>query len=308
MFALRNHCACLLLTLFVVGCGGQPPVAPPAEDPDQLMEHWHALTEVMDRAELDFYTATVITERLAAIPGGLDRLLDVLGSDEDDPFSKLLALMCLQGYLDEDMEPRLIAFTDPEREQTTRTCATNLLGQLATPAALERLRELLDDDNSRVANAAYLVLLLQRDETALAQVKEFWDASDTGDNDREQFILVLPHEIAAEHLGILREAATNWEITPAARYRAIEFIVQFGNSADDLRALESAAAQSPEDPLRDSAQSGLAALKSRLAALGIATGEPGTPDEEVSDVGETANDEEVAPGEDDEPTSEASEV
>lgn len=263
---------CALALALATGCGQQT-TAPPANDPAVLMERWHALTAVMDRAELDFHTATAITEQLKATgPQGLDPLLDVLGADEEEPLTKLLALMCLQGNLETWMEERLLAFTALDRDQTTRTCSIHLLGQLGSEAALARIDALQKDEDDRVANSAYLVLLYKQDPDVLARAAAFWAAESTTDSDRDQFMLVAPADFFAEHLDIVRGAVANLELGIPARLRGIELLVQFGQSQEDLAVLEQAAAQSPEEHARQMAASAKAALESRLRAEGLLEG------------------------------------
>ena len=260
---------CMLALGLAAGCGQQA-ATPPANNPAVLMERWHALTEVMDRAELDFHTATAITEQLKATgPQGLEPLLEVLGADEEEPLTKLLALMCLQGHLEPWMEAHLLAFTDPARNQTTRTCAIHLLGQMGTEAALGKIGELKDDDDHRVANTAYLALLYKQDPEVLARAEAFWDAETTSDRDRDQFMLVAPPDLFVEHLDIVRSAVVNMELGIPARLRGIELLVQLGHSEADLDALEQAATQSLEEPARQMATSAKAALESRLRAEGV---------------------------------------
>jgi len=311
MKALLTWSIGLGVLIAALGCSSQPP-APLVDDPEVLMGHWHELTKVMDRAELDFYTATVITERLAALgPNGLDPLFDVLGADDESPLTKLLALMCLQGHLEPEMEDRLVAFTAPEREQTTRTCATHLLGQLGTESALAHLQTLLDDENERVAHSAYLVLLQKRDAEALARADEFWASPTTMDSDREQFILILPAEAAPKHLSILRNGVTNFELAAAARLRAVELLAQMGETAEDLHALREAARITPEEALRVLAESAAAALSARLEAeqgVAEASGDLVPGPAELPPVDETPAeraDEAPADASDDEPSAES---
>lgn len=267
------------------GCGG-PETTPPAPEPvlpqetpetdpyedmstGELVDKWQTLANA-GRNKLDPNVAVAITAELARRPNGLDPLLNILGDAETDPVAKMLAVISLNDHVSEDIQDRLVAMTQPERETTTRVCAAHLLGRLDTAAARKRLQELRNDEERRVRVEAELMLVMQREPEALDTLREaVWDAPGTTAAEKEQLVLFLPPERAEAYRDIYIEAATDETLSVTTRTKAIDTLGRLTHPSV-AEALRTVAEKEPVPKIRNLAQVALEAVEARLEEQGQA--------------------------------------
>ena len=254
----------LTAVALVAGCGGKEQPAPAQREMtrEELIEAWMHIPEA-GRDQMNVQAATAIALKLAESgPEGLEPILEVLGDPEAAPLAKVLAVASLTPLVSPEMAPRLISYTQADRDSTTRACAANLLGLLDLPAARERLHALVDDPNSQVRVAALMVLLRQGEAVALDAVRELWKDPDTTWEQRTEVVLAVPEKQAAEFLDIYRDALLDQQFEPHVRVHAATVLGRYGG-AEEIPALAEAAGTDPAARVRALAQSGIELIESR---------------------------------------------
>ncbi len=259
----------LFLALFAVACDSREDLAELPQgsltvDTEALVAEWHALASA-ENGDLDIEAAHQIAGQLSRTVGGLDPLFDVMANPESDPLTKVLVVISTTPFITEAHAPMLIELTDAAHEQTTRSCATNLLGQLDDHApAAARLHELKDQEaNYTVRLAAILSLMKQRDAEALEMAPEIWEHPDTTDEQRTQIVYLMPNSRVYDFFDLFKDAAVNPNIEFSARMRAVSVVAQ----ADDpsaLPILEQVAREDSSEDIRRLATRGRIAMAERF--------------------------------------------
>lgn len=267
-------CGFLLNAAFTAGCGGpQVPqsdaaLPPPGDDPkvEALMLAWQELAKA-DFAELDVPRAMMLVQRMAELgPDGLTALLDLLGEENTPPVAKVLVVMSITPFIQVEHGPRLIALTQPDRETTTRACATHLLGFINTPQAEARLRELSQDPERRVRVEALLVRIMKGDRAALAKARDVWRDPETNERERTQLLLMIPEAEAAQFLDLFTEALSHPDLELLSLRHAVSMLGRAGTPSA-VPALRACASSETVDPdLRALANSAADAIVARAQA------------------------------------------
>ncbi|HPO13235.1 MAG TPA: HEAT repeat domain-containing protein [Candidatus Hydrogenedentes bacterium] len=244
-------------------CGGQEPVV--QTTPVNYMQDWMALTKA-GFANLDVQSAITITQRLAESgPDGLNPIMDVLGDPAGDPVAKVLAVICLTSKINPSMQPRLLEFTQENKEVTTRACSTHLLGLLKTPEAEKRLKELFNDKERRVRFEASLMLIMHGESEAMPRIQELWNDPEMSARDKTQLILMIPDTKVSEHLDIFKTVMTDMSLEANARMRAATILGHLGDTSV-IDVLNSAAEKDTDNDVRTLAKSAADAIKARAQA------------------------------------------
>ncbi len=268
-------CAGALFAAFLGGCGGpqqvpQPDSALPAPESEttleELMLAWNELAKA-DFMELDVSRAMMLVERMVALgPDGLAALLDLLGEETTPPVAKVLVVMSITPFIQLEHGPRLMELTQSDRETTTRTCATHLLGFVNTPEVEARLRELSQDPERRVRVEALLVRMMWGDQAALAKARDVWRDPETNERERTQLLLVIPEAEAAQFVDLYTEALSHPDLEPVSLERAVSVLGRAG-ALSAVPALRACAASETADPnLRTLANSAAEAIVARARA------------------------------------------
>ncbi len=227
---------------------------------------WMSLEEL---AAIDTQQAIVLVQRMAEEgPEGLDPVLEILGSPDASPSSKVLAVICLSPLIPTDagegLFAPLMAMTEPEHEVSTRACATHLVGLFGPDKVLDRIRELLNDPERRVSTAALLIAFPKGMPEAAARVRPFWEDETTTMHEREQLILAFPEQHMATHLDLFISALMDHQLGAQARIRAIGVL---GEATGDKIVETLAAVTNEEDvdaQVKVSAAGALAAVQARM--------------------------------------------
>lgn len=232
---------------------------------DGLMQEWKELAK-SDFGGLNTNRAMELVQRMAAMgPDGLTALLDVLEDKDANPVAKVLVVISMTPFIQQEQGGRLLAMTQPDRETTTRTCATHLLGFIKSDEAGIRLRELSRDPERRVRVEALLVLVMQGDVNAIAQARDLWEAPDTTDRERTQLLLMIPEAITPQFIDLYAEALSHGGLERGALNRAVTVLGRSGD-ASVLEALEAFAALDGIGlELHALAKSAAAAVEARIA-------------------------------------------
>jgi len=199
-------------------------------------------------------------------PEGLAALLDLLGEENTPPVAKVLVVMSITPFIQLEHGPRLIALTQPDRETTTRTCATHLLGFINTPQAEARLRELSQDPERRVRVEALLVRIMLGDQAALAKARDVWRDPETNERERTQLLLMIPEAEAAQFVDLYTEALSHPDLELVSLMHAVSVLGRAGapSAVPALRACASSETAAPD--LRALANSAADAIVARARA------------------------------------------
>ena len=256
--AARSALYGLVLILFAAlanGCGPVP--APPKDSPEDGLrelhyQQWLSLAQAGPEAWDAPQAAEIAAKMAAAGPNGLEPLLALL----EDPAAKSPVQVCayisltgLAGQYPEwfaGIVPRLLTLTQPNQSRTARGCATQLLGEIDTPEAQDRLRQLLSDDSLHVRFTAVYNLLLKGDPEAIQVAALMWKDPALNAHQRTSLVLGIPATHAPELSGICVEAVKDKELAWDVRGRAIEILGRAGGP-EALPVLEECA-QDPDTP------------------------------------------------------------
>lgn len=255
----------------LAACGGQEPVI--QTTPVNYMQDWMALAKA-GFANLDVQSAITITQRLAESgPDGLNPIVEVLGDPAGDPVAKVLAVICLTSQINPAMQPRLMEFTQEDKEVTTRACSTHLLGLLKTPEAEKRLKELFNDKERRVWVEASLMLIKRGDAEALTRVRTLWTDPEMSARDKTQLILMIPNVHVKEYLDIFKAVMSDMSLEANARIRAATVLGHLGD-ASIIDVLNMAAEKDTDNEVRALAKSAADAIKARAQSPASSTPAP----------------------------------
>lgn len=228
----------LLIVILVFGCKERkedvapptPSISPAAPSEEELMQQWRGLLRP-SLEEIDMAKALQIAHQMVQQgPESVLRFFDIIASKEEEPMAKLLAVISLTPYTNEEHLERLLALTAPDHDNATRGCAAHLLGLLVNPEAQGRLRELFDDADPHVSKVATLVLLRMDDEAAAAKALEMWSNPETGDDVRSEIVLAFPGMRAGAHLSLFVEAVCRSELKEPVRIHAVNTIGMLADS------------------------------------------------------------------------------
>lgn len=262
----------VLMFLGVLGgmlaaCGGRDaaPVAPSGPDPEApegLLAAWRDIP-LAGADTMDVEQALRIARRLNDLgESGLFPLLDILADPDESPPAKVLAVICLTPFLKEGYAARLEAMMQPGQETTTRACAVHLLGRLARPDTLFKVKELFDDSERRVRVAAILVVMLHGDPDAVQLAADLWKDKESDARDRTQIVLGFPDMYAAAHLEIFTEALCDRELEHAARMRAVSLLGALGGETA-LQPLRACLESETDSALVDMMNASIGAIEDR---------------------------------------------
>lgn len=258
----------ITLLFLIAGCGRQesrPDLEPEPQapvTPEDLFVQWREIPEA-GHEFMDIGRAIVIANALAQQgPDGLEPILDVLASPEEDPVAKMLAVICLSSHMNESFLPRLLELSEPGHESITRGGAIHLLGAFPDGEVQARLRESMTDDDKHVSKVATFVLLRRGDIDAFERTLALWDGNDISVHDRNEIILALPDAQASRHLRLFEEALCNRDLDVPARKRAIQTVGALGDS-EALPLLEACLDRETNAELRTALEYAVRALQSR---------------------------------------------
>lgn len=236
---------------------------PEAATPEQLVDAFKQIA-ARGAGNWDLQSAQNIVIGLKASPRGVDPLLDIVGDPQADKLAKVLAVICLSPEITPEMAPRLTEFTQPDKDATTRACATHLLGLVKTPEADARMQALIGDPEHTVRSAAILVLgAFRNDPAALAELPALWQDAETTNDDRNQILNMVSEEQVREHQELFKDALANQDLNIKARERLATVLGMVGDEAV-LEVLDKVAAEDPHDSVKVMARGAADAIRARL--------------------------------------------
>ena len=263
-----------LALALLAGCGAQPipttateasapeASAPEAPSVNGLMTEWHELAKA-EYENMDFDRAAIIAAELALQgPNSLEPLFKVVEDPDATAIAKMLATASLAAHVTNDHVERLIALTDSTRDQSTRGCATHLLGNCLAPEAFFKVNDLTEDPDSHVSKIAAMVMLRKGNEAVLPKIIEIWDNPDTLDRDRAEIVRGIGPLAAIKHTRILTESICNAGMDTTARSRAIQLLGDMG-SADVLPTMKSCLEKEEDTALHDLLDAAIALIEKR---------------------------------------------
>ena len=174
----------------------------------------------------------------------------------------MLAVASLGAHIQDKDVPRLIALTDSKYDQSTRGCATHLLGCTLSPDAFFKVYELIKDADAHVSKIASMVMLRKGIAEVLPQILNIWDNPETLNRDREEIVLGMPPAIAINNLRIFKESVCNKGISNEARSWAIKLLgdVSTGEALPDMKTcLE----KETEGSIREALEAAIALIEKR---------------------------------------------
>jgi len=232
------------------------------ESTSDPLEQWNAISDGV-LAEMNIEQAMDLVRQLAEQGAEkLDPIFAVLESSEKSPSAKVLAVISLSPYIKENHLDRLLALTKADKDATTRGCAINLLALITTPAADQRIKELLNDPDSHVSKESALVLLRRDDTAAVEKAVALWKDPSTEDKDRNEIVLAFPTSRAKDHLFIYEDAVCNTGIDYIARSHAINILGMLGNR-NSLAKIDACLASEQSPQVKQLLESAKKAIQSR---------------------------------------------
>ena len=266
---------CVILTgILITGCEFSGPGAGKTLSPEEqkaLIEEWKILAQGgLD--PMNLAAGEELTGRLARSGAAqLLPLLDLLGDANADPTAKVFATSCLMPFVTVELQDLIIALTAPEQEATTRACAVRLLGRVPTPETTERLWALVEDAESRVSFEAHMMLVLHGEKAIQKHFPALWRDGNLSNEQRTQWVLMLPEEYASSCMPVLREALSDVALELPARQQALKFLIREGREESDLAVLRSILEKEPDTILARDVEEGLPMLEQRIAEGAIST-------------------------------------
>ncbi len=260
-------------------------------DEDALVNAWLEFAKT-DEDNLDIDAVHGIAERLSRSSGGIIPLLELLEDSEQEPLTKVLVVISVTQFINESHQAYLITLTEDTHEQTTRSCAANLLGNIETPGAQECLRNLMLNEEDFTVQVAATLALMKRDKDALERAIALWDDPRITVDQRTQIIYLIPNRSVFDYLHVFKDAVLIPEIDFSARMRSLSVLGQ----ADDPSAVhvihQVANDGTVEDEIRTTALRILAAQIERFTGTPQTT--PEIQEAETSDdTGETTTSDNV---------------
>lgn len=272
MLPLSRFLIVIVFVVLVVACGRPAPVPeyepelPVLEEETDLLTQWREIPRA-GHEYMDIPRAVQISGAMAQSgPDGLAPLLEIIEDAQEDPVTKMLAVICLTPYLDEAWLPRLLSLTAPEYDSVTRGCAVHLVGAFPSEDVLEELKAFLTDEDDHVRKVATFALLRHGDEDAVAKTRTLWDAPDTSSHDRNEIVLAFPDARAARHLDMFQAAACLEGLDDPARKRAIQLLGSLAG-AEALPDLEACYETENDEALRELLRGAIDAIRARAAAV-----------------------------------------
>jgi len=264
------------MIVIVLNACGRPPAPPvPEFEPElptvthedaDLMAQWREIPKAGHK-HMDIQQALSITGAMARSgPEGLTPLFDVLAGADEDPVSKMLAVICLTPHFNESWLPRLTPLMTPENDPVTRGCAIHLASTYHSDEAFRQIKKYLTDDNTHVQKVAMLTLLRYGDLDALKETIAYWKGPDISSHDRNEIILAFPDAQAAEHLWLFEEAACGEGLDSPARKRAIQLLGALSDM-DVLEELTTCLEKETDDELRGLLRFAIDAIRGRAKSL-----------------------------------------
>ncbi len=232
---------------------------------------WRAVASA-EALQWDILRAAQLATKMAGYGmDGLEPLLAFLADPKADPDAKTLAVISFDSVLSaphlmETLMPalgqRLIALTAENYEETTRACATQLVGELVMTEATQRSSELLTDDSIRVRFTATYILARGGDAQALDRVPELWANQGLAQAARTSLVLALPQDGRPDLMPIFRAAAADAKLSVQARLHAVDSLGRHGQPEDQVL-LETVAKDDTSPEVRELATQGAQAIASR---------------------------------------------
>lgn len=234
---------------------------------DERIAAWKA-EATSDRSipEIQQSVIPLVGELLIEGEAGLLPLLDIMGSAEEAPKTKVLAFLSLEPHIQKypTFIKRLIEITAKDNETTSRACATQLLGLFDLVETNEKLRQLMSDDESRVSVAAFLVFMHRSDPEALARIEEVFHDEKTNLQQQGSIALGIPDAVAPQHITLFIDVLLNQEMPLAARKRAIDILANSGEESV-IAALEKSANEDTDEVIRQMGLAAVAAINEEMA-------------------------------------------
>jgi len=248
-----------------------PPVQMP-DDPQEraknqadLVAQWKEAASALGSENMDWSACGAIVKNLRQFgPEALLPLVDVLADKDQTPHAKVAATNCLADFVHPVMIEPLKAMIEPGLDQTTRACATHLLGHLLDPTLEPVLRKLSTDPEQRVRFAALLGLLRRGDPAARQELGASLDDPETAVAEREEIgrVLVMDARRERENVPLLMKTVQDFELDASVRRMAVGAL----GRADDptaIAALEVTAKQDPDELVREIAANAAEAIRAR---------------------------------------------
>jgi HEAT repeat protein len=240
-----------------------PGQAPTGETVEQMVERWKELAKTATRENPLLDETGALAEEIALRdPHALLSLLDLVDSAESTPYVKILATLSLAPVVGQHVAPRLIEMTKPEKDGTTRACATNMLRNIPSEEVTTVLRQLKTDSEPRVRLYAQIGLGV-RDPKERQELYAFWHKPETTPEEKGTIIDALVQMPAAEDLPLMQEAAAATDLTEGIRVVAITTIGQMGTS-EQVGVLTTCSSD-PSEKVKAAAQAALDSLNARIA-------------------------------------------
>ena len=254
-----------LLIAVLAGCEAPlPERAAPTQssDPVNAFEEWQTIA-AQSPVVRDVERAVELTSILAETgPEGLGPMVGLLAEEAVPAEHKVFALICLTTQRDRlaVYAPRLLGWVEAGKAPETRKFSAHLLGLLDTPEALDRMKQLLDDGDRAVREAAMGVMLSFHPEFVSDRMDRFWHDPETSPAIRDQVILGMPPHLVEQFVSFYREAVSDGRLSVTARLKAIHVLGQRG-SAGDIPVLEECIEKDPDAVVKEQARGALALLR-----------------------------------------------
>ena len=204
-----------------------------------------------------------LAERLAQFgPDALMPMADVLADAASTPYTKAFASMGLCYLADPRLLPKLLPLVKPEKDVTTRVCATSVLANIPGAEAEAALNELKTDKDRQVRFHALRGLAVRSaaGHTALADV---WKQPDTTLAERNQILSVLSSGAAAsDSQALFQEAMRDTTLPEDTRLFAIQILGRVG-AKDLLPSVNECAEKDPSEKIRAAAKGAAEAIQSQ---------------------------------------------
>lgn len=197
----------------------------------QLEEEWKDVVQNADENLEDPAYSAIMWELAEFGPDALIPMLDIVADDSYSPAARVVTADRLKYHAHPRMVPRLKELATGEFDNTTRACATFLLGLIPTEETTALLRELEQSDEPRIRFSAILGLANAGDEDALAQLREKYAEQDLDVEYRRELVNFFAFKGKEEDVEILSNAVLREELTVFQRALVAASLADIGDPA-----------------------------------------------------------------------------
>lgn len=252
------------LAFALMGCEAPLPSAPSPEVASSPGDPWTEWRSIADASpmERDMERAVALSSAMAYSDVGLTPMVEYVGDPAVPADKKIVAIICLTTQRDRlaPFEERLRGWTNQDQPEELRKMATHVLGMLATPGALERMKELLEDGQRPVRETAMGVLISFHPELVQERLQPFWDDPETSVSIREQVVLGMPPHLVAPFIEIYGEAVLDTRLSTTARLKSVSVLGQLG-AREHVEILRKCVDNDPDEVVKERARGALALLE-----------------------------------------------